>query len=77
MKPKMFFPTNVDEALDSVHARLMAAVADLERYLSSCRACAEAGAPFSPQNYPAEYFEAVKAAVLDAHLLVTWIKDNK
>ena len=77
MKPKMFFPTNVDEALDSVHARLIAAGSGLERYLSSCRACAEAGAPFSPQNYPAEYFEAVKTAVLDAHMLVTWIKDNK
>ena len=70
-------PNNVNEALDMVHARLMAAGSDLEQYLSSCRACAEAGAPFSPQNYPAEYFEAIKDAVLDAHLLVTWIKDNK
>ena len=64
MKPKMFFPTNVDEALDSVHARLMAAVADLEYYLRS------------PQSYSPD-LEAVKTAVLDAHMLVTWIKDNK
>ena len=70
-------PNNVNEALDSVHARLIAAGSDLEQYLSACRACAEAGAPFSPQNYPAEYFEAIKDVVLDAHLLVTWIKDNK
>ena len=70
-------PNNVNEALDSMHVRLIAAGAYLEQYLRSCEACAEAGAPFSPQNYPAEYFEAIKDAVLDAHLLVTWIKDNK
>jgi len=69
-------PNNVNEALDSVHARLIAAGSDLEQYLRSCKACAEAGAPFSPQNYPAEFFEAIKDAVFDAHMLVTWIKDN-
>jgi hypothetical protein len=70
-------PNNVNEALDMVQTRLFAAGFALEQYLSSCRACAEAGAPFSPQNYPAEYFEDVKDTVLDAHMLVTWIKDNK
>ena len=64
MKPKMFFPTNVDEALDSVHARLIAAGSDLEQYLSSCRACAEAGAPFSPQNYPVEFLRPLKTLCL-------------
>ena len=57
-------PNNVNEALDMVQTRLMAAVADLEYYLRS------------PQSYSPD-LEAVKAAVLDAHLLVTWIKDNK
>ena len=57
-------PNNVNEALEMVHARLMAAVADLEYYLRS------------PQSYSPD-LEAVKTAVLDAHLLVTWIKDNK
>ena len=57
-------PNNVNEALDMVHARLMAAVADLEYYLRS------------PQSYSPD-LEAVKTAVLDSHLLVTWIKDNK
>ena len=57
-------PNNVNEALHMVQARLMAAVADLEYYLRS------------PQSYSPD-LEAVKAAVLDAHLLVTWIKDNK
>jgi hypothetical protein len=27
-------------------------------------------------QYDAEYFEDVKAAALDAHLLVTWVKDQ-
>jgi hypothetical protein len=26
-------------------------------------------------QYDAEYFKDVKAAALDAHLLVTWVKD--
>ena len=58
-------PHNVAEALDSVHALLFAAGSDLEHYL------------LSPQDYSPEYFESVKDAVLDAHMLVTWIKDNK
>ena len=58
-------PKNVNEALDMVQTRLFAAGSDLEHYL------------LSPQDYSPEYFESVKDAVLDAHLLVTWIKDNK
>jgi hypothetical protein len=58
-------PNNVAEALDSLHALLFAAGSDLEHYL------------LSPQDYSPEYFESVKDAVLDAHMLVTWIKDNK
>lgn len=58
-------PNNVNEALDSLHALLFAAGSDLEHYL------------LSPQDYSPEYFESVKDAVLDAHMLVTWIKDNK
>ena len=64
MERKMFFPTNVTEALDMVQTRLMAAGSDLEYYLRS------------PQSYSPD-LEAIKDAVLDAHLLVTWIKDNK
>jgi hypothetical protein len=30
----------------------------------------------NPQDYKPEYFEAVKDAALDAHLLVTWVRDN-
>jgi len=37
----------------------------LERYIND-----------EDMQYDAEYFEDVKAAALDAHLLVTWVKDN-
>jgi hypothetical protein len=29
----------------------------------------------NPQDYSPEYFESVKDAALDAHLLVTWVRD--
>jgi hypothetical protein len=57
-------PNNVTEALNSVHTLLSAAGSDLEMYLRH------------PKEYVPEYFEAVKDVVLDAHMLVTWIKDN-
>jgi hypothetical protein len=66
MQRKLFFPTNVAEALAHVHALLLAAGGDLEQ------AC-DAG---NPEVYSKDYYESVKDAVLDAHLLVTWIKDN-
>jgi hypothetical protein len=43
----------------------MAIAEDLERYIND-----------EDMQYDAEYFEDVEAAALDAHLLVTWIKDN-
>lgn len=55
-------PNNVNEALDSVHTLLSAAGSDLEQYLRH------------PAEYVPEYFEAIKDVVLDAHMLVTWIK---
>jgi len=57
-------PNNVNDALDSVHARLLATGVYLERYL------------LNPQEYSLEHIEEVKDAVFDAHMLVTWIKDN-
>ena len=61
-------PNNVNEALDMVHARLIAAGFALEQYLLNSQ-------DLSPEDR--EDLEDAKAAVLDAHLLVTWIKDNK
>ena len=60
-------PNNVNEALDSVHARLFAAGFALEQYLLNAQ-------DLSPDDR--EDLEEVKDAVLDAHMLVTWIKDN-
>lgn len=64
MKRKLFFPTNVAEALAHVHALLLAAGGDLEQ-------ASDSG---NPEVYSKEYYESVKDAVLDAHMLVTWIK---
>jgi len=60
-------PNNVNEALDSVHARLFAAGFALEQYLLNAQ-------DLSPEDI--EDLEDVKDTVFDAHMLVTWIKDN-
>lgn len=58
-------PETTLDAVDQVHTLLMAASDDLTRYLDA------------PEDYFApEYFESVNAAVLDAHMLVSWIKDQ-
>ena len=61
-------PNNVNEALHKVHARLFAAGIALEQYLLNSQ---------DLSHEVREDLEDAKAAVLDAHLLVTWIKDNK
>lgn len=58
-------PDNIDDALRHLHNLTMAIAEDLTRYMDD-----------EDMQYNAEYFEDVKAAALDAHLLVTWIKDN-
>jgi len=60
-------PKNVNDALDSVHARLFAAGFALEQYLLNSQ-------DLSPDDR--EDLEEAKDTVLDAHMLVTWIKDN-
>ena len=61
-------PNNVNEALHMVHARLFAAGIALEQCLLNSQ---------DLSHEVREDLEDVKAAVLDAHMLVTWIKDNK
>lgn len=58
-------PDNIDDALRHLHNLTMAIAEDLTRYMDD-----------EDMQYNAEYFEDVKAAALDAHMLVTWIKDN-
>ena len=57
-------PKSINDALDRVHNLLGAAGSDIDKFLNK------------PQDYAPEYFESVLNAVLDAHMLVTWVKDN-
>ncbi len=57
-------PDNINDALRQLHNLTMAVAMDLRRYMDD------------DLRDNAEYFEDVEAAALDAHLLVTWIKDN-
>ena len=61
-------PNNVNEALDMVQTRLLSAGSCLEIYLLNAQ-------NLSPEDI--EDLEDVKDTVLNAHMLVTWIKDNK
>jgi hypothetical protein len=57
-------PDNLNDALNHLHKLLGAIATDLDNYIED------------PVIYGPEYFEDVKTAALDAHLLTTWIKDN-
>lgn len=57
-------PQNKLEAIERIHKLLSAAGDDLVRYLD-----------LPDEHFAPEYFESVKDAVLDAHLLVSWLKD--
>ena len=58
-------PDNINEALRHLHNLTMSIAMDLTKYMED-----------EHMQYDAEYFEDVKAAALDAHLLVTWVRDN-
>ena len=58
-------PDNLNDALRHLHTLTMAIAEDLRRYMDD-----------EDMQYDAEYFKDVEAAALDAHLLVTWVKDN-
>jgi len=57
-------PDNLRDALDHLH-KLLAGIARNASYEND-RVI---------ESYP-KYFEPIKDAALDAHLLTTWIKDN-
>lgn len=58
-------PDNIHDALRHLHSLTMCIANDLTKYMED-----------TEMQYDPEYFEDVKAAALDAHLLVTWVKDN-
>lgn len=57
-------PDNIHDALRHLHNLLSTIARDADN-------------PDDPimQSYP-EYFQPIKDAALDAHMLVTWVKDN-
>jgi hypothetical protein len=57
-------PDNIHDALRQLHDLTMAIANDLNNYMDN------------PADHQPEYFEAVKDAALDAHLLVTWVRDD-
>ena len=57
-------PDNIHDALRHLHNLTMGIANDLLSYMDN------------PGDYSPEYFEDVKDAALDAHLLVTWVRDN-
>ena len=57
-------PDNLNDALRHLHDLTMAIANDMNTYMDN------------PQDHKPEYFEAVHSAALDAHLLVTWVRDN-
>lgn len=58
-------PDNIHDALRHLHNLTMGIAEDLNKYIND-----------EDMQYDAEYFKDVEAAALDAHMLVTWIKDN-
>ena len=59
----MMKPKNINDALRHLHDLTMGIANDMNNYMDN------------PQDYSPEYFESVKDAALDAHLLVTWVRD--
>jgi hypothetical protein len=59
----MMKPKNIHDALRHLHDLTMSIANDMNNYMDN------------PQDYSPEYFESVKDAALDAHLLVTWVRD--
>ena len=57
-------PDNIHDAMRHLHDLTMSIANDMLNYMDN------------PQDHKPEYFEAVKNAALDAHLLVTWVRDN-
>ena len=58
-------PETTLEAIDQIHALLSVAANALTRYLDA-----------PEDHFAPEYFESARNDVLDAHMLVSWLKDQ-
>ena len=57
-------PDNINDALRQLYNLTMCIATDIGNYLED------------PAIYGSDFFEDIKAAALDAHMLITWVKDN-
>jgi hypothetical protein len=58
-------PANIDEALSRLHRLTMYIADDVTKFMDD-----------DLMQYDPDYFADIRATALDAHLLVTWIRDN-
>ena len=59
-------PDNIDEALSRLQRLTMYIADDVTKFMDD-----------DQMQYDPDYFEDIKATALDAHMLITWIKDNR
>lgn len=60
MKP----PISIEEGIRNIHTLLNCIMTDVDNYLER------------PSDYAPEYFRSVSGAAADAHMLMTWVKDQ-
>ena len=59
-------PKNIHDALRHLHNLTMSIATDISKFMDD-----------DQMQYDHDYFANIKATALDAHMLVTWIKDNR
>ena len=59
-------PENIHDALRQLHRLTMGIAMDISKFMDD-----------DQMQYDHDYFANIKATALDAHMLVTWIKDNR
>lgn len=57
-------PKNIHDAFRHIQNLLSAVMQDVDRYIEN------------PGNFEPEYFRDVSGAAADAHMLVTWVRDQ-
>ena len=59
-------PDNIDDALKQLHIMTMSIAEHVTKFMDD-----------DQMQYDQDYFADIKATALDAHMLITWIKDNR
>lgn len=58
-------PDNIHDALHHLHNLTMSIATDISKFMDD-----------DQMQYDHDYFADIKATALDAHMLITWVKDN-